>query len=68
MSEKSFILFADISLSQADTESVVQTVVSPFQFDDLEGKIVGEKAEVSPMGGPVGPVEENNVCKTEAGT
>ena len=42
MSEKSAILLADISSSQADTELVVRAAVSPFPIDAPEEKVVGK--------------------------
>ena len=66
MPEKSVILVEDIGSSQA--ESVVRAAVSPSTFDVLEDKLVGERGEESPIGGPKGPIEEGGVCETEAGT
>ena len=67
MSEKSVILLKDVSSSQAETESVVRAVVSSSTFDDLEENVAGERGEESPVGSPKGPVEECDVCETQAG-
>ena len=68
MSEKNVILLTDISSSQTDTELVVRAAVSSSPFDAPEKKVAREKGDESPVGGPEGPVEEGDVCETEAGT
>ena len=68
MSEESVILLEDISLSQADTESVVRAAVSLSPFAVPEKKVAGERGVESPVGGPEGPTEVGGVCETEADT
>ena len=48
--------------------SAVQAAVFPSPFAVPEDKIVGERGEESPVGGPEGPTEVGGVCETEAGT
>ena len=73
ISEKSVILLEDISLSPADIEPFVRAaatvaVISLFPLDVAEDKVVGKRSEESALGGPERPVEESDVCETEAGT
>ena len=62
------ILFEDISSFQADTESVIRAAVSPSPFDTPEKKVAEDSGEESSVGGSEGPVKENDVYETEAGT
>ena len=66
MSEKGVILLEDISLSQADTESLVgiaipEVAVSPFLLVVPEKRVV-DRGKESPVEGPHGPVKD--VCET----
>ena len=68
MSEKTVILLEEISSSQADNKSVVQSAVSPSHFDVPEAKVAGERGKEGPVRGPEGPIEISGVFQTEAGT
>ena len=66
MSEDSVVFLAEVSLSQVDTKSAVQAVVSPLNVP--EEKMAGERGEESPVGGLERLVEVGGVCEAEAGT
>ena len=68
MFEGSVIFLAEVSSSQADKKSAVETAVSPSPFAVPEEEVAGERGEESPVGGPEGPTEVGGVCETEAGT
>ena len=70
MPEDSVIFLPEVSSSQADNKSAVQTAVSPSPFVVLEENVSRERerGEESPVGGPKGPFEVGGVCETEAGT
>ena len=68
MSQEIVIFLEEISSSQSDNKSAVQVVVSPSPSAVPEEKVVGERGEESPVGGPEGPTEVGAVCETEAGT
>ena len=62
------ILLEEFSSFQADTESVIRAVVSPSPSDTPEKKVAEDSGEESSVGGSEGPVKENGVYETEAGT
>ena len=68
MSEDSVIFLAEVSLSQVDTKSAVQAVVSPSPLNVLEEKVAGERGEESSLGGLERLVEVGGVYEAEAGT
>ena len=68
MSEESVIFLAEISSSQADNKSGVQTAVFPSPFVVPEENVAGERGEESPVESPEGPIEIGGVCETETGT
>ena len=67
MSEESVVFLAEINSSQADINSAVQATVFPSACV-VPKKMLLERGEESPVGGPEGPIEVGGVCETEAGT
>ena len=68
MFENSVFFLADITSSQADNKSAVETAVSPSPVVVPEETVAGERGEESPVGGSEVSIEVGGVCETEAGT